>query len=83
MKRWKRIVALLGVVALLALYAMTMIFAFRKDEASRGLFFGSIAATIVIPVILYFMLRIGESGKDKWQESLRDESGDESDSENE
>ena len=55
MKKLQRILAILGVVLLLALYASTMIFALSGSENSIGWFKASIAATIIVPV-LYMMI---------------------------
>ena len=42
-----------GVILILLMYVMTMVFALRKDPAARGLFFGSLAATVFVPIFLY------------------------------
>ena len=55
MKNIKRIAALAGVVILLSLYVLTMVFAVRKDEAARGLFFASLYATVFVPVFLFLI----------------------------
>ena len=52
MKKLQRILAILGVVLLLALYASTMIFALSGSENSIGWFKASIAATIYRPGII-------------------------------
>ena len=51
MKKLQRILAILGVVLLLALYASTMIFALSGSENSIG-------ATIIVPVLLYAYMMI-------------------------
>ncbi len=55
MKKIRRILALAGVVLILLMYVLTMVFALRKDPSARGLFFGSLAMTIIVPVFLYAM----------------------------
>lgn len=55
MKKIKRIAALAGVVILLSLYVLTMVFAVRKDEVARGLFFASLYATVFVPVFLFLI----------------------------
>ncbi|MBE5997179.1 MAG: HAD family phosphatase [Lachnospiraceae bacterium] len=55
MKKVQRILALAGVVLILLMYVMTMVFALRKDPAARGLFFGSLAMTVFVPIFLYAM----------------------------
>lgn len=58
MKKLQRILALAGVVLLLALYASTLIFALSGSESSTGWFRASIAATIIVPVFLYAYMLI-------------------------
>lgn len=49
----KRILAILGIVLLLGLYAATFIFALMKSPASTGMFKAAIYCTITVPVLLY------------------------------
>ena len=58
MKKLQRILAILCVVLLLALYASTMIFALSGSENSIGWVKASIAATIIVPVLLYAYMMI-------------------------
>lgn len=53
MKTWKRIVALLSAIALIGLYAATLVFALIDSALSSDLLKISVAATILLPVILY------------------------------
>ena len=53
MKNLRRVLALIGVALILLMYILTMVFAFRKDPNAKGLFFGSLAMTIIVPVFLY------------------------------
>ena len=53
MKKSKRILALIGAILLVCMYACTLIFALTGSPASTGLFRASVAATILIPVLLY------------------------------
>ena len=53
MKKMKRILALLGAVLLVMLYASTLIFAFIDKSRSMGLLKASVACTILVPVLLY------------------------------
>ncbi len=53
MKTWKRISALLGAIVLISLYVSTLIFALIDSPMSSDLLKMSIAATILLPVILY------------------------------
>lgn len=53
MKKTKRILAIIGVILLVALYGSTLLFAFIDTSKSLGLFKASIALTILVPVLLY------------------------------
>lgn len=53
MRKVQRILALLGVVLLLAMYGSTMFFAISGSPNSEGWFKASIACTIIVPVFLY------------------------------
>lgn len=53
MKKSKRIMALIGAILLILLYASTLIFAFVDTSTSQNLLMASIAATILLPVLLY------------------------------
>lgn len=56
MNKLKRILALLGVILLLAMYASTLVFALMDHPNAGGMLMGSIYSTIVIPVFLYAIL---------------------------
>lgn len=53
MKKTKRILAVIGVILLVCLYLSTLLFAFIDHSQSQGLLKASIAATILLPVLLY------------------------------
>lgn len=53
MKKVKRILALFGILFLVAMYICTIIFAFTDHTRSMGLLKASIACTIFVPVLLY------------------------------
>lgn len=53
MKKTKRLLALIGVFLLAALYLSTLIFALFDSSKTMGFFKASIAATILLPVLLY------------------------------
>lgn len=53
MKKIKQVLALIGVIALLGLYASTIFCALASDENYKNLLSASIYATIVIPVLLW------------------------------
>lgn len=72
MKKAKRILALAGVILLLAMYGSTMVFAFMKDPRAGDFLMASIYCTIAVPVLLYAMTLVTRRLKDKNKE-LQDE----------
>ena len=59
MKKSKRIMALIGAILLVLLYVSTLIFAFIDSVVSQKLLMAAIAATILLPVLLYiYTLRL-------------------------
>lgn len=53
MKKVQRILALVGAVTLILLYASTLIFAFMDSEYATQLLAASVAGTILLPVLIY------------------------------
>lgn len=53
MKKSKRIMALIGAILLVLLYVSTLIFSFIDSVVSQKLLMAAIAATILLPVLLY------------------------------
>ena len=49
----KRVLALIGVALLLAMYVATFVFAMMNSPAADGLFKAAIVCTLTIPVLLY------------------------------
>ena len=67
MSKTKRILALLGVILLAALYLSTLFFAIFDSQNTMWLFKASIAATILLPVLLYaytLFYRLSHKNKD-------------------
>ena len=53
MKKIKQILAILGIILLAGLYLSTLILALTDHSGTMNLFFTSIVATILIPVLLW------------------------------
>lgn len=53
MKKVKQVLAIIGVILLVALYLTTLVFAITDNSGTMDLFFASIVATILIPVLLW------------------------------
>ena len=53
MKKTKRILAIIGIILLIGMYASTLIFALTDHSQTMGLLKASIACTIILPVLLY------------------------------
>ena len=53
MKKYSRILAIIGIILLVALYLSTLFFAIFDRSESLGLLKASIAGTFIIPIMLY------------------------------
>lgn len=53
MKKVKQILALIGVILLVALYVTTLILAITDNSGTMNMFFASVVATIMIPVLIW------------------------------
>ena len=51
----RRIVALVGILLLVGLYASTLVFALLNRPYAKGLLMGAVFCTIAVPVLLYAM----------------------------
>lgn len=78
-EKWtlKRIAALIGIFLLLAMYALTMIFALMDSPAAKGLLMAAIFCTIAVPVLLYAMIlvtgNLRRKGKEMRDKAAQDE----------
>jgi hypothetical protein len=70
MKKAKRILALCGVIFLLALYLSTLFLALFDSSYSMGFFKASIYCTIVVPVILYSGILIIRNAENRHDSTL-------------
>lgn len=52
----KRILAIIGIVLLLGIYAVALILALIKSPATQNFLNAAFAATLIIPITLYFIL---------------------------
>lgn len=58
MKKSKRIFATIGIVALLALYAITFISAFTATKENNTFFRICVFSAVILPILLYLFLLI-------------------------
>ena len=63
MNKLRRILALAGIILLLALYASTLVFALMKSPSARGMLMAAVFATIAVPVFLYGVLLVAKNRK--------------------
>ena len=56
MKNSKRVLAVIGVILLLAAFCLPMFFAFGKGEGSRGMFLAALGVAIFVPVFAYICM---------------------------
>ena len=61
----QRILAMIGVVCLVALYIVTLISAVFTTPATKGLFMACIFSTVAIPVMLYGYILVYRALKSK------------------
>ena len=61
----RRIVALIGIILLLGLYASTLVFALMDSPNAKGLLMGAIFCTIAVPVLLYAMTVVARNVRGK------------------
>lgn len=61
----RRVFAIIGIVILVVLYAMTMVFALMKSPEAKALLMASIYCTIAVPVILYGIILITRNARSK------------------
>ena len=72
MKKTKRILALIGAILLACMYACTLVFALIGSPASTGLFRASVAATILVPVLLYAYILVARLLKGSGSDGVSD-----------
>ncbi len=53
MQKGKRILAVIGIVVLVGLYVTTFVLAIVDNSNTMNLFFASVAATILVPVLIW------------------------------
>ena len=53
MDKFKRVLAMIGVILLVFMYVMTIITAIFASDGSRNWFIGSIMMTVLVPMVLY------------------------------
>lgn len=76
MKKTKRILALAGAVLLVCMYICTLVFALIDSPAATGFFRASVAATILIPVLLYAYILVARLLKGSGSEESADHNTD-------
>ena len=53
MKKLRRVLAIIGLILIAALYIITIILAFSKNPNSKGWLMAAIFCTIAVPVLIY------------------------------
>ena len=61
MNKLRRILALAGIILLLALYASTLVFALMKSPAAKSMLMAAVFCTVAIPVFLYGVLLVAKN----------------------
>ncbi len=73
MKKLRRVTALIGVIALVALYVSTLVLALIGGENTMNLFLAAIVSTIILPVLLWAYSFIYKMLKRDYSEEARAE----------
>ena len=68
----RQILAIIGIILLVAMYVATMVFAIMDSPKAKGLLVGSIFLTIVVPVILHFIIRSADYYKKRQEEAFEE-----------
>lgn len=58
MQKAKRILALAGVILLVAMYGITLVLGLTASPATKGMLTASLMCTIIIPILLYAMMLV-------------------------
>ncbi len=56
----RRIIAWAGIIILLSLYIVTLVSAITSSKASSSLFWASAFSTVVVPLMIFILLRLHE-----------------------
>lgn len=74
MKKARRILAIIGLILIAAMYVLTIIFALMDSPESKNWLMAAIFCTIAVPVIIYAMQLVAKvlpklSGRDTTEEN--------------
>lgn len=72
MKNLRRIMAIAGIVLLIAVYASTMVFALMKHPMADRFLMASVFCTIAVPVLLYGMILVARNLEQRGEELRRE-----------
>ena len=73
MKKARQILAIIGIILLIGMYALTMIFALMKNPIADRLLMAAIFCTVAVPVILYGMMLVAKNLERRGREIRRGE----------
>ncbi len=66
--KMKRILAIIGIIILVALYGLTLVFALCDFDNWFNLLSASVVATVLIPIIIWLYIRMSEIRHNKKEE---------------
>ena len=72
MKNLRRIMAIAGIVLLIAVYASTMVFALMKHPMADRFLMASVFCTVAVPVLLYGMILVARNLERRGEELRRE-----------
>lgn len=65
MKKVQRMLAIIGVILILAMYGATLVFALSDNPNATGWMMASVFCTIAVPVVIYAYMMIYKNLKDR------------------
>lgn len=60
MKKFRKVMALIGIAVLVLMYVACLVFALMKSEQAQTWFRMALGATIAVPIVLYALLLISK-----------------------
>ncbi len=72
MKKVRRVIALVGVIALVALYVVTLILAITDSAQTMNLFWAALVSTVILPVLIWAYTFIYNLLKKNYSEEARE-----------
>lgn len=67
---FKQIVAVIGLLLLVGMYAVSIVFACLAKPGAEGMFMASLVATVIIPIVLYIFIVLDKMARKNAPEGM-------------